>query len=312
MQRQRKKIACVGEAMIELSLGSSEGAARVGYAGDTLNTAIYLRRNAPADHDVHFVSAVGQDPLSDRMLAFIEAEGVGTAYMRRSPDRVPGLYAITTDDAGERSFTYWRETSAARTLFTDDAGETLAALSGFDIVYYSAITLAILSPDARARFFDWIDGFRASGGEVAFDSNYRPKLWPDVATARREVETAWRKCDIAFPSVDDEMDLFGDVDAAAVSARLEGYGLSYGALKRGGEGPLPIGVTLPVLPSYRRVDKVIDTTAAGDSFVGGFLAEHAQGRPIDAALLAGHDCAARVITHPGAIVPRDIWFSEVS
>ncbi len=90
-------------------------------------------------------------------------------------------------------------------------------------------------------------------------------------------------------------------------ARLTGYGIGFGALKRGGEGPLPIGAAVDPMPAYRRVEQVIDTTAAGDSFVGGFLAEYAQGHPIDRALLAGHEFAARVITHPGAIVPRQLW-----
>ncbi|MFV0336215.1 MAG: sugar kinase [Tropicimonas sp.] len=302
-----KRIACVGEAMIELSLGTGEGGARVGFAGDTLNMAIYLRRLLPEGHEVDFVSAVGTDALSDRMLASIRAEGVGTGHVRRHPERIAGLYAITTDAAGERSFTYWRSNSAARTLFQDDGGETFAALESFDIVYYSAITLAILSPAQRDAFFAWIDGYRAAGGKVAFDSNYRPKLWEDVPTAQRAVEAAWRKCDIAFPSVDDEMELFGDADADAVLRRFAGYGVPYGALKRGGQGPLPIGATLEKAQSYRLVTDVVDTTAAGDSFVGGFLAQYAQGADIAASLLAGHECAARVITCPGAIIPRDIW-----
>lgn len=310
MPKTYKRIACVGEAMIELSLGASEGAARVGYAGDTLNTAIYLQRLLGKDYDVEFVSAVGVDPLSDRMMAFIEAEGVGTRHMRRHPARIPGLYAITTDAAGERSFTYWRDASAARTLFADDDGETFAALSDFDIVYYSAITLAILGPEQRAALFDWIDGFRAAGGKIAFDSNYRPKLWEDVETARRDVETAWRKCDIAFPSVDDEMELFGDANAEAVMRRFEGYDLPFGALKRGGEGPLPIGAELAAPQSYPLAEKVVDTTAAGDSFVGGFLSQYAKGAGIGEALMAGHNCAARVITFPGAIVPRDVWDAQ--
>lgn len=293
--------------MIELSLGADDGQSRVGYAGDTLNTAIYLRRGLPAEYDVEFVSVVGGDPLSDRMLAFIEAEGVGTAHMRRHPERIPGLYAITTDAEGERSFTYWRENSAARTLFVDDDGADFEALSEFDLVYYSAITLAILSDPARAAFFEWIDRFRAAGGEIAFDSNYRPRLWASAEIARDAVATAWSKCDVAFPSVDDEIELFDDAGPDAVLKRIEGYGCRFGALKRGGEGPLPIGQSLEDLPDFRRVEKVIDTTAAGDSFVGGFLVEYAQGGPIDAALLSGHEYAACVITHPGAIIPTDIW-----
>ena len=302
-----RRIACVGEAMVELRLETGGDTARIGYAGDTLNTAIYLRRGLPEDFDVEFVSAVGRDDFSDRMLSAIAAEGVGTAHVARHPSRTVGLYAIATDAAGERSFSYWRDSSAARTLFAEPDGPDFAALGAQDLVYYSAITLAILAPAARARFMDWIAAFRARGGQIAFDSNYRPRLWPDRATARAAVETAWRSSDVAFPSVDDEMALFGDADAAAVLARIEGYGPTTGALKRGGEGPLPIGQRLTSLPAFRRVERVVDTTAAGDSFVAGFLSVHARGGTLAEALQAGHDYAACVITHPGAIVPRAAW-----
>ncbi len=293
--------------MVELSLPAGKDEARIGFAGDTLNTAIYLRRLLPQGFDVDFVTVLGEDAFSERMLAAIAAEGVGGGHIRRHCERLPGLYAISTDPSGERSFTYWRDNSAARTLFQDDDGDTFAALAGFDIIYYSAITLAILGPAQRAAFFSWVDSYRAAGGKVAFDSNYRPSLWEDVATARRTVEIAWRKCDVAFPSVDDEMELFGDIDSTAVLRRLRGYGVPYGALKRGGQGPLPINSVLSPPPTYRLEENVVDTTAAGDSFVSGFLSQYAQGADATASLLAGHECAARVIRYPGAIVPRAIW-----
>ncbi|WP_198666137.1 sugar kinase [Tropicimonas sp. IMCC34043] len=302
-----RKIACVGEAMVELRLDAGGQSAQIGFAGDTLNTAIYLRRGLPEGFDVQFVSAVGLDAFSERMLAAVAAEGVGTEHIAQHPSRTVGLYAISTDAAGERSFAYWRDNSAARTLFSDPEGPEFAALAGHDLVYYSAITLAILAPEARSRFMDWIAGFRAAGGQVAFDSNYRPRLWPDRATAQTAVAAAWRACDVAFPSVDDEIALFGDQSAEDVLARIEGYGPTCGALKRGGEGPLPIGSRLDALPDFPRVERVIDTTAAGDSFVAGFLSVHARGGSLADALRAGHDYAACVITHPGAIVPKDIW-----
>ena len=76
---------------------------------------------------------------------------------------------------------------------------------------------------------------------MAFDSNYRPRLWPDAATARREIGAIWALTDIGLPSLDDEMALFGEADAAAVLARLAAAGVTRGALKRGAEGPLPLG-----------------------------------------------------------------------
>ncbi|HMQ95340.1 MAG TPA: sugar kinase [Amaricoccus sp.] len=296
------RVACIGECMVELTLPKDGAAARVGFAGDTLNTAIYLKRGAPA-LEVAYVTALGRDALSERMLAFFAEEGLDTGLIERRADRVPGLYAISTDAAGERSFTYWRESSAARTLFEPPAEVTPARLAGCGLVYLSGITLAVLSARARAALLEFIGPFRKAGGLVAFDSNYRPRLWPDRATAQREIAAFWAVTDIGLPSLDDEFALWGESGTEAVLARLASAGLRQGALKRGAEGPLAIGWE-GALPGFPPAARVVDTTAAGDSFNGGYLAALLAGAPPPERLLAGHRLASEVIGHPGAIMPR--------
>jgi 2-dehydro-3-deoxygluconokinase len=297
------RVASIGECMVELTLPREDGAgSRVGFAGDTANAAIYLKRAAP-EIAVAYVTALGTDPLSARMLAFFQAEGLDTALVERRPDRVPGLYAISLDEKGERSFTYWRDSSAARTLFLPPAEVTPDSLAGFDLVYLSGITLAVLAPQARTALAAFLDGYRRRGGRVAFDSNYRPRLWPDQATARREIAAFWTLTDIALPSLDDELALFGDSGEAAVRARLAAAGVRRGALKRGADGPLALGADLG-LPDFPPAARVVDTTAAGDSFNGAYLAALLRGETEPACLAAGHAMASEVIGHPGAIVPR--------
>ena len=221
------KIACVGESMIELS--AIHSGPNLSFAGDTLNTGIYLRRALPPEHSVTYVSVVGQDPFSDKMLDFITSHHVATDGILRHSELLPGLYAIMTDENGEWSFLYWRENSAARTLFQNG----FDVLKDFDVIFLSGITLAILPANVRDGLFKWL---KRSSAKIVFDSNYRPRLWENVDVARRMTERAWRACDIALPSLDDEMALFGDVDEAEVLARLRGYGVKHGALKRGGNG----------------------------------------------------------------------------
>ena len=297
------RVACIGECMVELTLPrDDDGATRVGFAGDTANTAIYLKRSA-SEVEVAYVTALGSDPLSERMLGFFSAEGIETGLVERRVDRVPGLYAISVDPAGERSFTYWRETSAARTLFLPPCEVAPARLAGFDLVYFSAITLAILPPAAREALASFLAGYREQGGRVAFDSNYRPRLWPDAATAKAEVARFWALADIGLPSLDDELALYGEPDEAAVLARLAAAGVRRGALKRGAEGPRPLGAA-GELPAFPPAARVVDTTAAGDSFNGAYLAALVRGLPEADCLAAGHALASEVIGHPGAIVPR--------
>jgi len=301
---QALSIACVGEAMIELSDNALPDTATLRFAGDTLNAAIYLRRTLGAEHRVSYVTVLGRDGFSDRMVAFIASEGIATDAILRHPDRLPGIYAISVDGAGERSFAYWRDQSAARTLFDPDSGPALDSLAGFDVVYLSGITLAILPEAVRGALLDWIAGYRADGGRFAFDSNYRPRLWGSAGEAREWIERAWRLCDIALPSLDDEMSLFCEPDMAAVLARFAGYAPAVGVLKCGAAGPLPLSACDPAPGVFAPARCVVDTTAAGDSFVGAFLASHLSGAGLAEAMQAGHDLAVRVIGHRGAILPR--------
>ncbi len=296
-EKRPKRMACIGEAMIELSLDGSGDVARIGVAGDTLNTAVYLRRNWPGE--VAYVTALGTDAMSEKIAEFIRSEGISDDLLIRSPEHMPGLYAISTDATGERSFTYWRENSAARSLFQPGIGPKLDALSGYDAVFLSAISLAILPPDMREQLLNWLAGYRERGGLVIFDSNYRPRLWEDIETARDVISRAWELTDIGLPSVDDEIAIFGDADEAAVLARLFAAGLRFGALKRGDAGPLPLSGCQVDQP-YPVADRIIDTTAAGDSFNGGFLAAWANGGTEADALLAGHICARGVVGLRGA------------
>lgn len=291
------RIAAIGEAMIELSMDGENAAVRV--AGDTLNTAIYLKRCAP-ELQVDYVTRVGTDAFSDRILAAMAAEELGTHQVERDPNGTPGLYAITTDGAGERSFTYWRDTSAARMVFATASGPDFSALENYDVIYLSAITLAILPASTRAALIRWLQAFRRTGGRVAFDSNYRPKLWGDVDAARAAMTAMWVLCDIALPSVDDEMELTGET-AEDVAARFLSMKRT-GALKRGEAGPLCLETGSA--ERFPAADRVVDTTAAGDSFNGAYLAGVLTGAPQDVALRSGHDLAAEVIGHRGAILPR--------
>lgn len=291
------KVAAIGEAMIELSMDGDVADVRV--AGDTLNTAIYLKRTAPA-LQVDYVTRVGTDAFSDRIVAAIADEDIGTHAIERDPDGRPGLYAITTDSAGERSFAYWRDSSAARMMFVTPSGPDFSVLETYDMIYTSAITLAIMPASSRAALIQWLQTFRRSGGRVVFDSNYRPRLWPDIDTARAAISAMWVLSDIALPSIDDEMALTGET-ADQVAARFVNLGRT-GALKRGAAGPLCLetGTTA----DYPAAEAVIDTTAAGDSFNGAYLGALLTGKPQNEALVAGHVLAARVVGHRGAILPR--------
>ena len=77
------------------------------------------------------------------------------------------------------------------------------------------------------------------------------------------------------------------------------------AIKRGVRGPLSPHLAQEDYPEFAPAKRVIDTTAAGDSFNGGYFAAYLQGGDEAACLLAGHNLAAKVVGMPGAIMPKD-------
>lgn len=296
------RVACVGECMIELR-ERPDGLLSQGFGGDTLNTAVYLARLGVA---VDYVSALGDDGHSDAMLRAWTAEGVGTGLVARVPGRLPGLYVIRTDPAGERSFLYWRDSAPVRQLLDlPDTPRLLDGLRGASLAYLSGITLSLFPEAARERLLDALADVRAAGGRVAFDTNFRPRGWPDRDAAHRAYARALTVTDVLLASVEDHGLLFGRASTPDdLRAWTEAAGVAEAVIKLPLPGCLVLAGGHEAHVSPEAVLQPVDTTAAGDSFAAAYLAARRAGAaPVEAAR-AGHRLAGAVIQHAGAIIPR--------
>jgi 2-dehydro-3-deoxygluconokinase len=292
------RVASIGECMVELSEAGSGLLAR-SYGGDTLNTAVYLARLGVS---VDYVTALGDDPLSKAMLSAWRQEGVGTGLVVQLPGRLPGVYLIEVAGHGQRQFYYWRDSAPARQLFElPQAPEIAAALLAYHLIYLSGVSLSLYGELGRRRLFAALDAARARGRLIAFDTNFRPRLWPDLPAAQAAFRAALGRADIVLASMEDLQLLFGP----------------------GGVGELPTGsgdrevvlkLAEPAVRVYHRGDQqlvaadpvrdIVDTTAAGDSFAAAYIAARLGGASPVAAARAGHCLAAAVVRHRGAIIPR--------
>lgn len=300
-----KRIAIIGECMIELN-GAPFGDMRQSYGGDSLNTAVYLARTAGESVNIDYISALGTDAISQGMQAAWEREGVNTDFVLLDPSRQPGLYLIQLDAAGERTFLYWRNQSAARHLVQHPEFSIIEShLTSVDMVYLSGISLAILPASDRGRLIQLLAELSQQGVEIAFDSNYRPALWQDAQQARDCYQQILRITNLALVTDDDEQALWGDADREATLVRLQASGVKQIVLKMGAQGCLyqhcesPQFETIATTP----VETVIDTTSAGDAFNAGFLAGYLTDKSIRDSALQGHQLAGVVIQHKGAIIP---------
>ena len=244
------------------------------------------------------------------MIAGWQAEGVGTDHVVRVPGKLPGLYMIETGANGERKFYYWRENSAARLLFAlPETPAIIEALAGYDLIYLSGVTLSLYGTDGRKLLMEALSRARAAGGKVAFDTNFRPRGWPDRDVAQRAFNDFFEVSDIVLASVEDLDLCFGPKMAAAVADRISVPELVVKYLEPAcrvrAQGIDQVVTAAPV-------EHVVDTTAAGDSFSAAYLAARVTGAgPVEAAM-AGHRLAGAVVRYPGAIIPVDAMPDHVA
>ena len=232
---------------------------------------------------------------------------MGTGLVVRVPGAVPGLYVVSTDAAGERSFAYWRDGAPVRRLLDlPDAPCLLDGLRRAGLVYLSGITLSLFTEAGRGTLLAALADVRRAGGTVVFDTNFRPRGWPDRDVARRAYAQMLRASDLVLAGVEDHALLSGeafDVDRVAGWVEDAGVGEAVVKLVEPGCVVLAEGRRVAVPPAI--VVEPVDTTAAGDSFAAAYLAARRRGAGPEDAARAGHRLAGVVIRYPGAIIPRE-------
>ncbi|MDP5084001.1 MAG: sugar kinase [Yoonia sp.] len=294
------RFLAIGECMAELAPLGQPDEFKLGFAGDTFNTAWYLARVAP-DIDVSYLTAVGDDAISQNMRAFMRKSQINDAHVQVIAGKTVGLYLIHLNN-GERSFSYWRDSSAARALAANPALLN-QAMQDADLIYYSGITLAILDPRSRETLFKALNKARAEGKTIAFDTNLRPRLWASAEEMKTTVMTAASKSDLVLPSFEDEAAWFGDRNSLETLERYEKVGARQVVVKNSAE-------PVKFLQGHKRgeieVDPatdIVDTTAAGDSFNAGVLAEIMRHGDMAKGISTGCRLAGHVVRHKGALVP---------
>lgn len=300
-----KKIAIIGECMIELN-GQPFSTMQQSFGGDSLNSALYLSRCMKDQVEVNYVTAMGCDALSEGIVSRWKEEGIHTQWVMKDEKRQPGLYLIQLDEQGERTFLYWRNNSAARYLVQHPSFKQVSQdLEGVDWIYLSGISLAILPHVDRLALISRLQVLQQQGVKIAFDTNYRPALWENHESARLVYNAMFEITELALVTNDDEQHLWGDSNEQATLKRLHNSGVKQAVVKMGANGNLysvqgQPEVTVPACP----VDKVIDTTSAGDAFNAGFMAGVLAGKSAEESSQQGHQLASVVIQHKGAIISQ--------
>jgi len=305
-----KKLFLFGECMVELLNASPDAqfpqTLQQSFAGDVFNTAVYLKRVFP-EMDVNVVTAVGKDDFSNNMVRYFKQQDIATDYVYRSEDKIAGLYAIKTDSEGERTFTYWRENSAARDVMKQLNHAEIERMTVGDMFFFSGISLAVIQPEDRPTFWYMLATLKEEGVKIVFDPNYRKRMWQSLDEVKEQYHFAFEISDIVLPGVDDFEQLYGLSTAQQVADFFEAYTFDELVIKNGEKGIVCIHDNVTSHIDIAPVQHVVDTTSAGDSFNGVYLGARATGMNCVDAISLASISAAQVIQHRGSIVEKDIF-----
>lgn len=299
-------LLALGEGMLELKF-DQQGQLVHKFAGDTLNAAIYAKRWSDK-LTVQFYSAIGQDAFSHQMIQYLGSENINTDSLLISSTNNIGIYAIETDERGERSFNYWRKDSAATQMLKmlKELGG-VSALPASEIIFFSGISLAILSDEDKAYLFDVIEGMRKKGSKIAFDPNYRAKMWRDEQHAIEWFTKAFEISDIVLPGLDEQQDLYHQQTVEDVKSFMFNLGVKELIIKAGKEGVYGFSCDESCHVPFNPAPQQIDSTAAGDSFAGTFLSSRLFGDSIKQSIINADSVAREVVQYRGAIIDEGIY-----
>jgi 2-dehydro-3-deoxygluconokinase len=166
--------------------------------------------------------------------------------------------------------------------------------------------LAILPEDDRQILLDLLIQLADSKVSLAFDTNFRASLWPDIATARTTIAKLTPAMTLVLTTLEDEQRLWGDRSAHEALARLHAAGAGTVIMKRGAASTICSDGEIVFEVSVPHVTNIVDTTAAGDSFNAGFLAGWLTGCALENCCRFGNAIAAAVVQHRGAIIPAAV------
>jgi fructokinase len=263
------KILCIGEALIDMICTDKGKSLAVGQnflkktGGAPTNVAAAI---AALGGKVELAAKVGNDPFGKQLLSVMQDFGVATRWFLLDNQHFTTFAFVSLLENGERDFVFNR--GADGELSLSDLSDL--DLSEFSIVNFGSAT-GFLPGALQTTYKTLLDKALAHQLFISFDPNYRHLLFPD--NTQTFIDQSWhflKNCHF-FKVSDEEAMLLTQTSTLAEAVKtLQAQTQSIFAITLGAEGTLLSVdnqvVTIPSIPI-----KPVDTTGAGDAFVGAVL-----------------------------------------
>ena len=269
-----KKILCIGEALIDMictdkgrSLSDGENFLKKP-GGAPTNVAAAI---AALGGTVELAAKVGADPFGKHLIDVMHSFGVSTKWMVRDPEHFTTFAFVSLMESGERDFYFNR--GADGQLRSAEIGEI--DLDEFSIVHFGSATGFLPGP-LQSAYTGLLQKALQKDVFISFDPNYRHLLFQN--NAQSFIDQSWnflQSCHFFKVSDEEAMLLTGAFNVNDAARILLKKTDAVFAITLGKEGTLlGHGENTHTIPSIKV--KPVDTTGAGDAFVGAVLYQLSQ------------------------------------
>ena len=299
------QICSIGECMTEFNTNNNLNY-KSSFAGDTANTAIYLSRLGAK---VTYVTSIGVDKLSDRMITFLKKEKINTKFIIRNSRKTVGLYIVENNLLGERNFNYWRSDSAAKFYFQMiDINKFSKFFYTYDLIYFSGITLSIYNEKNLSNFYQFLKLLKKKKIKICMDLNMRIKNWKSKKHAKETIMKFYKITDLVFFTNEDIQSIGISSNNLFNKIFNNPYTIH---IYRKNSGKIHI-CERDSISKYNisLKNKVVDTTACGDAFNAAFIFHYLKNASFDNCVKFAHKLAKRVAHNKGAIIPKEYFRKE--
>ena len=263
-------VICMGELLIDfvstqanVSLADTPGFVKAP-GGAPANVAVALTRLGLS---AAFVGKVGDDPFGEMLRHTLDGAGVDTRYLRVDADARTTIVFVAVWDDGRKNMCFYRNPGADMLLRPDEIDP--AMFDGARCFHYGSISF-IDEPVASAQRHA-LDLAKARGLMISYDPNYRPPLWPNAARAREVIQASFADAHLAKIAEEEWEIATGHTDLDRGIQAVLDRGVELLVISRGERGSIATNgdyrIELPAI----NVD-VVETTGAGDAFLGAMIA----------------------------------------
>lgn len=291
------KIWVTGDAVVDL-IPDGEFSYLKCPGGAPANVAVAISR---LGGKASFFGRVGNDPLGRFMKQTLKMEEVNTDSMVLDDEQRTSTVIVDLDDSGERSFTFMVKPSADQFFSIKDI-PVFAANH-----WMHSCSIALANEPSREATFESMVRIKAAGGYISFDPNLREEVWPNQDEIQKTVMKAVDLADVVKFSEEEILFLTNTQNLEDALSVFEHQVDKLVLVTLGSKGALAVFGGERKLISGLKIDQVIDTTGAGDAFVGGLLAKLSQTenwrswRYIESSIKWGNGCGALATTQKGAM-----------